>query len=47
MSKETIRIRTTPNGGDKHISMQIEQKFDFIEILSLKPLFNIISLNKA
>ena len=35
MSKETIRIRTTPNGGDKHISMQIEQKFDFIEILSL------------
>ena len=30
------RIRTTPNGNDKSISMQIEQKFDFIEILSLK-----------
>jgi hypothetical protein len=35
MSNETIRIRTTPNGNDKTISMQIEQKFDYIEILSL------------
>lgn len=35
MSNETIRIRTTPNGSDKSISMQIEQKFDYIEILSL------------
>jgi len=35
MSNETIRIRTTPLGNDKTISMQIEQKFDYIEILSL------------
>jgi len=35
MSDETIRIRTTPNGDDKTVSMQIDQKFDYIEILSL------------
>ena len=32
----TIIIRTTPNGGDKYIKTQINQEFDFIEILSLK-----------
>ncbi len=33
---ETIRIRTTPNGSDKYVKVQIEQEFDFLEILSLK-----------
>ena len=32
----TIRIRTTPNGDDKYIKVNLEQDFDFIEILSLK-----------
>ena len=32
----SIRIRTTPNGGDKVIKVKLEQEFDFIEILSLK-----------
>ena len=32
----TIRIKTTPNGDDKYIKVNIEQEFDFIEILSLK-----------
>jgi hypothetical protein len=32
----TIRIRTTPNGGDKYIKLNLEQDFDSIEILSLK-----------
>jgi hypothetical protein len=32
----TIRIRTTPNGGDKYLKLKLDQKFDFIEILSLK-----------
>jgi hypothetical protein len=32
----TIRIRTTPNGGDKFVKVKIDQEFDFIEILSLK-----------
>lgn len=32
----TIRIRTTPNGGDKYLKVKLEQDFDFIEILSLK-----------
>ena len=32
----TIRIRTTPNGGDKYLKLKLEQDFDFIEILSLK-----------
>ena len=32
----TIRIRTSPNGGDKYIKTLITQDFDFIEILSLK-----------
>jgi hypothetical protein len=36
MSKNTIRIRTTPDGGDTYIKAQIDQDFDFIEILSLK-----------
>lgn len=31
-----IRIRTTPGGEDKFLNVQIDQKFDFIEILSLK-----------
>jgi len=37
-----IRIRTTPNGGDKYIGLKLEQDFDFIEILSLN-----ISQDKA
>ena len=32
----TIRIKTTPNGDDKYIKVNLEQDFDFIEILSLK-----------
>ena len=36
MSNENIRIRTTPNDGSKSVNIQINQKFDFIEILSLK-----------
>jgi hypothetical protein len=32
----TIRIRTTPNGNDKYLKVNLNQKFDFIEILSLK-----------
>ena len=33
---ENIRIKTTPGGGNKNINVKINQKFDFIEILSLK-----------
>lgn len=33
---DNIRIRTTPNGGDKYVTLKLEQDFDFIEILSLK-----------
>lgn len=36
MSNESIRIRTTPNSGNNKINVQLNQKFDFIEILSLK-----------
>ena len=36
MSYENIRIRTTPNDGTKSVNIQLNQKFDFIEILSLK-----------
>ena len=32
----TIRIKTTPNGDDKYVKVNLEQDFDFIEILSLK-----------
>jgi len=32
----TVRIRTTPNGPDKYLKVNLEQDFDFIEILSLK-----------
>jgi len=35
MSK-SIRIRTTPNGDDKFLKVNLEQDFDFVEILSLK-----------
>jgi len=35
MSKN-IRIRTEPNGGDTHLKVQLNQDFDFLEILSLK-----------
>lgn len=31
-----IRIRTEPNAGDNHIKIQLNQDFDFLEILSLK-----------
>jgi hypothetical protein len=36
MTNETIRIRTTPNDGTKVVNIELNQKFDFIEILSLK-----------
>jgi hypothetical protein len=36
MSNNSIRIRTTPNGNDAYLKVNIEQEFDFIEILSLK-----------
>lgn len=36
MSNKTVRIRTTPNGGDKYLKIKLEQDFDFIEVLSLK-----------
>jgi len=35
MSK-SIRIRTEPNGNDKFIKVNLQQDFDFIEVLSLK-----------
>jgi|688.fasta_scaffold00691_54 hypothetical protein len=35
MSK-TIRIRTTPNGGDNYLKVKIDQEFDYLETLSLK-----------
>lgn len=35
MSK-SIRIKTTPNGGDKYIKVNLDQDFDFLEVLSLK-----------
>lgn len=31
-----IRIKTTPGGGEKNLKVKINQKFDFIEVLSLK-----------
>ncbi len=31
-----IRINTTPGGDDKFLNVQLDQKFDFVEILSLK-----------
>ena len=31
-----IRVRTTPGGEDNFLNVKIDQKFDFIEILSLK-----------
>jgi len=31
-----IRIRTEPNGGDNSVKIQLNQDFDFLEILSLK-----------
>ena len=30
-----IRIRTTPGGSDNYLNVNLDQKFDFIEILSL------------
>tara|TARA_R110000796_G_scaffold219934_1_gene336020 strand:+ start:43139 stop:46447 length:3309 start_codon:yes stop_codon:yes gene_type:complete len=33
---KNIRIRTNPNGGDSHVKIQLNQDFDFLEILSLK-----------
>ena len=32
----SIRIRTTPNSGEEKVNIQLNQDFDFIEILSLK-----------
>ena len=36
MSNNTIRIRTTPLGDDKYLKVNLEQEFDFLEVLSLK-----------
>lgn len=36
MPNNTVRIRTTPNGTDKYLKVNLEQDFDFIEVLSLK-----------
>jgi len=36
MSNNSIRIRTTPDNKDKFIKINLEQEFDFIEMLSLK-----------
>lgn len=36
MSNNSIRIRTTPLDSDKYVKLQINQNFDFLEILSLK-----------
>lgn len=36
MSNKTIRLRTTPLGSDKYVKLNINQEFDFIEVLSLK-----------
>ena len=32
----SVRIKTTPNGGDKYLKVKLDQDFDFIEILSLQ-----------
>lgn len=36
MSNKTIRIKTAPLGSDKYVKLNINQEFDFIEVLSLK-----------
>ena len=36
MSNNTIRIRTTPLGDDKYLKVNLEQEFDFLEVLSLR-----------
>jgi len=33
---KTIRLRTQPDGSDRYINFNVDQDFDFIEILSLK-----------
>jgi len=33
---KNIRIKTTPGGEDKYVKINLEQDFDFLEILSLK-----------
>jgi len=33
---KSIRIKTTPGGDDKYLSIKLEQDFDFLEVLSLK-----------
>src|ERR1017187_7130388 len=35
MPDKTIRIRTTPGGSDKYLKVNLEQDWDFVEILSL------------
>ena len=32
----SIRIHTTPGGGDKYVNVKIDQDFDFLEVLSIK-----------
>ena len=38
MSK-SVRIRTTPNGKDKYVKVELKQDFDLLEILSLSKSF--------
>jgi len=33
---KSVRIRTTPNGEDKYVKVELKQDFDLLEILSLK-----------
>ena len=33
---KSIRIKTTPGGGDKYVSINVEQDFDYLEVLSVK-----------
>ena len=33
---KSIRLKTTPGGEDKNLSIKLEQNFDFLEVLSLK-----------
>lgn len=33
---KSIRLKTTPGGEDTHLTLKLEQNFDFLEVLSLK-----------
>ena len=43
MSK-SVRVRTTPNGDDNYIKVELKQDFDLLEILSLKLSFTLEAL---